>query len=73
MAQRFGQSPARDYLGIRDPVLRLAIDDALHQRLVLAERAGKPSGLPDGLRYATDEDFDDSDWVAPEPPDWARE
>lgn len=72
MAARFGKSPALDYLGIRDPVLALAVDDALHQRLIGAERRGKPNGLPDGSRFANDDDFDDSDWTPPEAPEWAR-
>lgn len=70
MAQRFGKSPALDYLGIDDPVLALLIDDALHQRLVALEerqRAGKgrPMQLPPGQRYASDADYDDGDWVPP--------
>lgn len=72
MAARFGKSPALDYLGIRDPVVALAVDDALHQRLVAAERSGRSAGLPDGQRYATDADFDDSDWTPPPAPDWAK-
>jgi len=64
---RFGQSPAREYLGIRDPVLAYAIDDALHQRLIALERGGAPD-----TQYATDADFDDADWKPPPVPDWAK-
>jgi hypothetical protein len=66
MAQRFGKSPALDYLGIRDPVLALVIDDALHQRLVAFERSGKDVDRPPaGQRFSTDADYDDADWTPP--------
>ncbi len=67
MAQRFGQSPAR-YLEIRDPVLALAIDDALHQRLVRFESSGHENRPPPDQQFATDSDFDDADWIPPDPP-----
>lgn len=70
MAQRFGKSLALDYLGV-DPVTALLIDDALHQRLVALERRGgapRPQ-LPAGQRYASDADFDDSDWSPPPAPE----
>lgn len=65
MAARFGRSPALDYLGIEDRVVAYALDDALHQRLLGAERAeyeremarwgskgaGSKAGIPAGQQY----------------------
>lgn len=74
MAQRFGKSLALDYLRIEDPVLAIAVDDALHQRLVAFENeratGRKSEALPPDQRYATDLDYDDSDFVPPPPPAW---
>lgn len=65
MAARFGKSLALDYLRIGDPMLALLIDDALHQRLVAFEKGKKRADPPAGQRFATDADFDDSDWSGP--------
>jgi hypothetical protein len=59
-AQRFGQRPS-SLLGLRDPVVALALDQALAVRLAIDEdrrareaRSGKPGMLPDGMRYETE-------------------
>lgn len=54
-ARTFGQSPARTYLGLTDPYLVTAIDEALALRL-LALQSSEKSKLPPGMRYATDAD-----------------
>lgn len=69
-AERFGQSPAATYLGIRDPVLAVVVDEALALRLAAddarlaaataARAKGKgEGGLDAGQRFATDADYAD--------------
>ena len=59
----FGQSPARTYLGLVDPILVSAIDEALAVRLLL-ELSGAPAGLPEPMKLATEFDYDDAMDVA---------
>ncbi len=62
MAQRFGKSPALDYLQVSDPMLALLVDDALDQALIAEEyaagqrasarrRSGVKGNIEPGLRY----------------------
>lgn len=61
-AETFGQSPARDYLLITDPMLVALVDEALAARLLtLRESKNQP---PPGLDYASNADYDDAGEVA---------
>lgn len=60
------QSPAREYLGVEDPVRAFLLDEALALRHQIAERRatardGGREKLPPGLRYADGSDFGDAD------------
>lgn len=68
VASHYGiTSPAAAFLGIRDDVLAFATDEALmlreqiEDRWAAEERRGRRR-LPSGQRYATDRDYDDSDY-----------
>ena len=60
-ARTFGRSPARDYLGVEDPVLALAVDEAVALRLAFEEQAQRSKkhlkgSIPEGQRYETVEE-----------------
>ena len=53
-ARTFGVSPAQTYLGLSDPLLVAAIDEALAVRLVASQSSEKP---PPGQRFASEDEY----------------
>ena len=54
-AKTFGQSLAKSYLGLSDPLLIALIDEAVAMRLLEREVT------PDAAKYASEADYDDAD------------
>lgn len=52
-AQTFGQSPAKDYLGIGDPVVAYALDEAIALRLLFDRQPKRAlrGSIPAGQVY----------------------
>jgi hypothetical protein len=74
-AQTFSQRPSQ-MLGLTEPLVALALDEALALRLLVespASAAGRSRhNLPEGQVFATDADFDDSDWHGPVEQRWVH-
>ena len=59
----FRSSRPSALLGITEPLVALALDEALALRLRVERQQSR--GVRDGLPYATEADFEDDDWRGP--------
>jgi hypothetical protein len=57
-AQTFGQSPSLTYLGIEDPVIAFAMDEALAHRLVALGRDGDGPDPKTGVQVAPESAYE---------------
>ena len=69
-AQAFHRPPS-SWLHLDDDVVAYAVDEALAVLLVIDDRRGQEEARRPGSSLAMlDHLYDDSDFVAPPPPDW---